>query len=321
MNWNIDLSQADIEQLVPKEEPKEGKRWSYSFVFFLEDLRNIYRLYEEYDLHSIPELYNKCKEVNLESRTKKAWTQRNLLEIVNALKNFKLLSVDDEVVQRGLFSNSLPSEELTHEEKKVFKEIYYDYFRFKEFHRLFLEKENVSDKEDIEEWQSRVIFYYTGEGRFTNHFIIKTKPSLQILEIPNEHSDMMRFWDVFLKWGTALNLMNKNPLKPFGVTTTPSTKGLGFAYFTREMPKDFSVFEYVRHNMEGSYLYIPDIIYSLVVNMRFAVKDIKARLEEESQNKANMYRAQSTSAIFLDPKEDSLIPKIGNTYFSHLLKL
>jgi hypothetical protein len=237
MNWNIDLSQADIKQLVPQEEPQEGKRWSYSYVFFLEDLRNIYRLYEEYELHSIPELYNKCKEVNLESWTKKAWTQRNLLEIVNALKNFKLLSSDDEVVQRGLFSNSLPSEELTHEEKEVFKEIYYNYFRFKEFHSLFVDNYNNSNNnshsENIAEQQSRITLYYMGEGRFTNHFIINTKPSLQILEIPEEHSDMMRFWDVFLKWGTILNIVNKCPLKPLGVTTTPNTKGLGLAYFIR----------------------------------------------------------------------------------------
>jgi hypothetical protein len=87
------------------------------------------------------------------------------------------------------------------------------------------------------------------------------------------------------------------------------------------MPKDFSVFKYISQNIEGSYLYIPDIIYSLIVNMRFAVKDIKVRIEEESQNKANMYRAQSTSAIFLDKNEESLIPKIGNTYITHLLKL
>lgn len=36
---------------------------------------------------------------------------------------------------------------------------------------------------------------------------------------------------------------------------------------------------------------------------------------------SHRYRAQSTSAIFVQKKEDFLFPLMGNTYITHLLKL
>lgn len=302
------LSNVEVEYLSPQNEPDEGKRWSYSFVYYLEDLRNIYWIYEKYDIDSIPALLQKCKDLNLKSWNGKAWNQRNLLELVNALKNFGLLSIEsNNICIRGLFKESSPETPLFEEDKKVFSEIYKTYFRFREFHQLFTGSESV--------------IYYIQGGRFTNRFVLTKAPPYRIVGISDEHADMMRFWDVYIKWGQSLDMLRKYPLKPFNITTDMSVKGLSIAYLSHEMPDDFSVFEYMSTEMQGSYLYIPDVVYSIINARGYSVDDILEKIIEESVSKPNDYRAQSTSAIFINEKENFLFPKIGNTYITHLLKL
>lgn len=319
MKHEIILKQYDVEFMVPQKEPEQGKRWSFSFVYYLEDLRNVYRLYDEYEIDSIPALFYKCKELGMKSWNGKAWNQRNLLELVNALKNFKLLSIDNKVSTKGLFAETLPKEPLTSTEKNVFKEIYLNYFRFCEFHELFVGKDEAITYGNLKD--STPIVYYMQDSRFTNRFLISAKPDIKIIGLSDEHSDMMRFWDVYLKWGVSLEILRKYPLKPFGVNTVPPTKGLSIAYFYTKMPKDFSVFDYMLKEMQGSYLFIPDVIYTLIYDRHFAAEDVLERIVEESIANPNTFRAQSTSAIFINDKENFLFPKIGNAYITHLLKL
>lgn len=308
MKWEINLRQLPIKLLVPQREPDEGKRWSYSFVYYLEDLRNIYRLYDECEIDSIPSLYRKCVETELKSWSGKIWNQRNLLEQVNALKNFKLLSIDgNQVKTNGLFCETKPDEPLTEKEKDVFREVYLNYFRFCEFHKLFS--------------LSNAVAYYIEGGRFTNRFLQEIEVPSQIMGISDDHADMMRFWDVFLKWGVSLGMLKKYSLKPFGVSTLPAVKGLSIAYFYKQMPDDFSVFEYISTEMQGAYHYIPDVIFSIICSKHYSVESIIERIVEENAEKCDKYRAQTTSAIFVNGKEDFLFPKIGNTYITHLLKL
>ena len=319
MKNDIKIKQADVEFLVPQKEPSEGKRWSFSFVYYLEDLRNIYRLYDEFEIDSIPALYQKCEEIGLVSWNEKKWNKRNLLELVNALKNFRLLTVDNKVCKKGLFADSRAEEPLTKEEAEVFKEIYFSYFRFCEFHSLFVKE---GDCERNKNFTNTIpVIYYMQDARFTNRFILGTEPEIRIVGLSDEHSDMMRFWDVYLKWGVSLNMLRKYPLKPFGINTIPPTKGLSIVYFYNRIPEDFSVFEYMLKEMQGSYQYIPDVIYSLIFSKHYAVEDVIVRIIEESIAHPDIFRAQSTSAIFINEKENFLFPRLGNTYITHLLKL
>lgn len=320
MKNEIILKQIEAVPLTPMAQPDEGKRWSYSFVYYLEDLRNIYILYDEKKISGIPELLRYCKELDVKSRSGKQWTQRNLLENVNALKNFGLLSLDNTAVEKDLFPKHGFDDELTSEELVVFKNIFFKFFRFQEFHQLFLREGDDVSMDNIME-SSHPILLYMQNSRFTNHFMTVGDDESKIWEISDSHSDMMRFWDVYVKWGTSLDLLRKYPLKAFGIGSVPSVKGFGIAYFWREMPKSFSVFDYMKVEMQGSYLYIPDLVYSIIKNLRYSVDDVLERITEECTTRADEYRAQSTSAIFVNEKEDFLFPKVGNTYITHLLKL
>jgi len=321
MKKEIKLKQAVAVPIIPQSEPEEGKKWSYSFVYYLEDLRNIYRLYDENEIDSISTLLRICKEKEVKSWSGKEWNLRNLLEQVNALKNFKLLETGGaKVTKPGLFSGTTPVSPLSESEFAVFKEIYFNYFRFVEFHKLMAE-DSVVISEDIMLRHSFPIMYFMQDARFTNRFILSLEPELTIAGITGEHADMMRFWDVYLKWGTSLNILRKYPIKPFGITTSPNVKGLSIAYFYNKMPDSFSVFDYMSEVMEGSYLYIPDVVYAVMTDRRYSVEEIIARIAEESIVRYDIYRAQSTSAIFINEKERFLFPKIGNTYITHLLKL
>ena len=321
MKTEINLKQAEIFPIIPQSEPTEGKRWSYSFAYYLEDLRNVYRLYDENDIDSISTLLKICEEKGMKSWSGKEWNLRNLLEQVNALKNFKLLETDGaKVLSPRLFSATTPETPLSDSELKVFKDIYLSYFRFVEFHKL-MAKCSVDITEDTMLRHSTPIMYCMQGTRFTNRFILSLEPELIIAGIPDEHADMMRFWDVYVKWGTSLDLLRKYPLKPFGITASPDVKGLGIAYFYQKMPDEFSIVDYMNKEMEGSYLYIPDIVYSAMTRLRYSVEDITAKIAEESVTRSDIYRAQSTSAIFINEKESFLFPIIGNTYITHLLKL
>ena len=320
MKTEISLKQMEVVPLTPKAEPDEGKRWSFSFVYYLEDLRNIYRLYDDNHINGIPELLGYCKKFDVKSKSGKQWTQRSLLENVNALKNFELLSLSNTVIEKGLFHAHSFDEALTPEEQSVFKNIFFKFFRFQEFHRLFLrEGDGVSMNNILE--SSHPILLYMQNSRFTNHFMTEVDGGYKIQEIAVSHADMMRFWDVYVKWGTSLGLLKKYPLKAFGIGSIPPVKGFSIAYFWREMPMSFSVFGYMKAEMQGSYLYIPDVIYAIIKSCRYAVDDILERITEECTTRSDEYRAQSTSAIFVNDKEDFLFPKVGNTYITHLLKL
>lgn len=321
MDMNIDLNNAEFHQFTPQLEPERGKKWSYFNVYFLEDLRNIYWLYDKYDITSIPCLYKLCTQLGVKSASGKNWSKRNLLELVNALKNFHLISLTDNKVEKpGLFHIIKFEDELNYDDKSIFEDLYFSYLRFKEFHRLFVNDPDMEKSECLDR-RSHVLFAYSSLGKYTDHFIVNTSPQVVVVSIAEQDSDVTRFWDVYVKWGATLGLLKKYPLKPFGITSIPAVKGLSIVYFCRKMPPDFSVFLYASEEMEGSYLYIPDIIYSLILKRKFSVEDIKQKIIDECTSDFDTFRPQSTSAIFVNEKEDFLLPKIGNTYITHLLKL
>ena len=319
MELYIDISKSECHTFLSRAENNEGKKWSYSYVYFLEDLKLVYNLLCNDTTKSIPHLLNICNSHNIISKSGKKWTNRNLLEIVNALKNFGLISIDENrPINVNLFSNK--EDRLTQQDVKIFKDIYISYFRFREFHQLFINSEQQLSL-DLLYNESNPIYSFSSFGRFVNSFMIDCDNYEYIIEIDKKDSEIMRFWDVYIKWGETLGLIEKFPLKAWGIHFIPSVKSLNIVYFKKSMPRNYSIFDFIDNEYQVEYIYIPDIIKLLITKERFALEDIKSKLVDECLKMPHRYRAQSTSAIFVQKKEEFLFPLMGNTYITHLLKL
>lgn len=319
MELYIDIAKSEHHKFLSQEENNEGKKWSYSYVYFLEDLKVVYNLLCNDTTRTIPHLLNTCNSYNIISKSGKKWTNRNLLEIVNALKNFGLISIDENrPINVNLFSNK--EDRLTEQDVKIFKDIYISYFRFREFHQLFINSKQQPSL-DILYNESKAIYSFSSFGRFVNSFMIDCINYEHIIEIDNKDSEIMRFWDVYIKWGETLGLIEKFPLKAWGIHFIPSVKSLNIVYYKKTMPRNYSIFDFIDNEFQAEYIYIPDIIKLLIINERFALEDIKSKLIDECIKMPHRYRAQSTSAIFIQKKEEFLFPLMGNTYITHLLKL
>ena len=116
---------------------RKDKGWSYSFVYYLKDIKSIYIICNSSNRSiTIPELLKICQDNNVVSESGKKWTNRNLLEVVNALKNFDLIDKSTNIAKAGnLFSTE--TGELTEKDKDVLRNIYKTYFRFVDFHKMF----------------------------------------------------------------------------------------------------------------------------------------------------------------------------------------
>ena len=319
MELYIDITKSEHHTFLSQEENNKGKKWSYSYVYFLEDLKLVYNLLCNDTTRTIPHLLNTCNSHNIISKSGKKWTNRNLLEIVNALKNFGLISMDKNIpINVNLFSNKEDS--LTDQDVKIFKDIYISYFRFREFHQLFINSEQQPSL-DLLYNESNPIYSFSSFGRFVNSFMIDCDNYEHIIEIDKKDSEIMRFWDVYIKWGETLGLIEKFPLKAWGIHFIPSVKSLNIVYYKKTMPRNYSIFDFIDNKFQAEYIYIPDIIKLLITNERFALEDIKSKLIDECIKMPHRYRAQSTSAIFIQKKEEFLFPLMGNTYITHLLKL
>ena len=319
MELYIDIAKSEHHKFLSQEENNEGKKWSYSYVYFLEDLKVVYNLLCNDTTRTIPNLLKTCNSHNIISKSGKKWTNRNLLEIVNALKNFGLISIDENrPINVNLFSNK--EDRLTEQDLKIFKDIYISYFRFREFHQLFINSEQQPSLEILYN-ESNPIFSFSSFGRFVNSFMIDCTNYEYIIEIDNKDSEIMRFWDVYIKWGETLGLIEKFPLKAWGIHFIPSVKSLNIVYYKKTMPRNYSIFDFIDNEFQAEYIYIPEIIKLLIINERFALEDIKSKLIDECIKMPHRYRAQSTSAIFVQKKEEFLFPLMGNTYITHLLKL
>lgn len=317
MNYCIDIDSLIRKNFQPLPEIP-GKGWSYSSVYFLEDIKDLYMfIFSKGGYTSIKELCEEYNNLDIGKENTVKWTKRQILEIVNALKNFELISQEGIPLKGHLF-NSLVGAPLTLEDEEVFLDIYLNYFRFKEFHRLFLNKENFSIDELKE--NSKMILSAIMSGRFTNLFLLFDTNEINAVELMDEYSSVKRFWDVYLKWGMRLNVLEKFPIKQVGIKTNPRTKSLQSVYFSQPMPNEFSVFNYLKTNFRESYIYIPDVIFNVAKDFRYTLYDIKKKLLFECMN-SDEYRAQSTSAFYIENKENFLFPKLGNTYITHLLKI
>lgn len=304
-----------------------SKGWSFSNVYFLRELKDIFLLIEKYGYGNKSFIYLKCREEDLQSEGSKDWTERSILEYMNALKNFGLISIDGGILKLGLFESKL-GEELTLRDKEVFKNIFFSYFRFKEIISWMInpfEEKRLEIMSQINEDfvcnNSKVIFSFISEGRFTNNFFFELKDNADLFYIDEKNSDLMRFWDVFLKWGTTLDLLDRFQLRWSDISVLPKTKSLSCVYFKKNVPESFSLINFIREKYKSDYIYIPHLVLDIVLLYRFSLSGIKEMIISQCLENRNLISMQRTSEIFIEEKERILLPMHRNSYISHLLML
>lgn len=310
MRLPFDIDIMDRVPLVPRTESSE-KGWSYSNVYYLRNIKDIYLLLYKYNLRSISLIINHCLTNNIVSENGKTWNNRYILEIINALKNFRLLDKNNNPLHGPLFESEI-NEPLSQHDKTVFTDIFFSYFRFQEFHKLFGDINNPSS--------CRVVYAYMEESRFFNCFVCADINTVFFIE--NKHKDMMRFWDVYTKWGTTLSVLNKCSLSALNITT--NNEELRNAYllnFSIPIPSDFSVLDFISQELASNYVYIPELERELLYKYKFSIPDIKNKILEEISLRGDEYRLQRTSEIFVDSRAKPLLPIAENTYMSHIIKL
>ena len=289
---------------------RKDKGWSYSFVYYLKDIKSIYIIYNSENRSvSIPELLKICQESNIVSESGKKWTNRNLLEVVNALKNFDLIDKSTNIAKAGnLFSTD--TKELTEKDKDALKSIYNSYFRFCDFHKMLVSENDCP-----------AFLYAFKEGqRFFNRFARVDKNEIYCIE--DTHQDTMRFWEVYTKWGETLELLNKCLASSFDSKIDNLLyRNIYVCNLTRPMPEEFSVCSYIQKKMSGNAYYIPDIEWNIITEFGFSIGSIKRRILHECVSNTSCFRLQRASFLTVDPDELKLFPIVGNTYMSHILKI
>lgn len=106
MNIKIDIQNFEKKKLSLAPSGK-NTAWSYFNVYSLRDFRDIYNvIYKNSNVRSLSSLLSYCNELRIKSESGKAWSERNLLEIVNALKKTELLDLKSmEPLADGLFKS------------------------------------------------------------------------------------------------------------------------------------------------------------------------------------------------------------------------
>ena len=79
MRLTFDIDEMEKIPIIPQKD-KVGKGWSYSYVYYLRNLKDIYSvLYMYGGVSSIPQLLAICKTNNVQTENGKEWNGRYLL--------------------------------------------------------------------------------------------------------------------------------------------------------------------------------------------------------------------------------------------------
>lgn len=333
MNNIINQSETVIKNLpiLTDEEAKRiyNKGWSFFNVYSIRELRDIFIIYSKneglslFEFTSIVNQYVKYEE--------REWNERRVLEILNALKNLKMIGGDVKTI-----SNPFPYEELngplTPHDKEIFILHFFSYFRFKEISSWFISPEELFHQDYIYLTkerilnESKVICYYSNNSRFTNTFLYLDNIHSHIrYAIPNHMSHVMRFWDVYLKWGTTLGILEKFSLSVLNIKIDAS-KDVNVAYFI--MPfKKFDFISYVRTRFNSRDIFIPQIIFEIAKEFKYSIEEIKRFILEEIKTNDKL-TYERTSEIFIIKGKQSekkikeatyLYLQIDDNYISHLI--
>lgn len=336
----VDITKARVAylNLISDAEAKEvlGKGWTLSYVYSFREMRDVFLAFQKYGQSdiSVMEFSNRYVKDTIPYE-KKPWDEkgRRVLEIKNALINFGLIEKDSLKCKQGVFEEVEPGTALSAADLKVFREIFFNYFRFQEFASLFVsptmsisEKLALTEKQVLEE--SRALFYYGSSGGRVDTFFYDLKNPETIYKFPKSDEKgtvkggFLRFWDVFLSWAKQLDLIARLNMKSQDITLA---KGEAFrACYFINLLSQVDVQRVLNEKFKRQLLIdISNLVMEICLYYR-------CRIEDAQQAVIDYYHAHSenvslirTSEIFiktgeLNERDRILYPIYKGSYVSHI---
>lgn len=321
------LSNDDSKQLF-------GKGWSYSFVYSLTELRDIFIAIEKNGLSNGISHFTSKNIINKVPYTKSEWDNRRVLEVTNALKNFGLLDSRSIVIRPNIFGESRIGDDLSVNDRLVFTEIFFDYFRFKELASLFVNpeidkynRESISTNTIIK--NSIPLFSFISKKGYVDSFFYKlnNNPDLYVFPDFNEAGDnnsgLKRFWDVFISWGQQLDIIERFNMKNIGFKLS-NEKTFNCNYFISSRSCNVSIVEFIRDHYEGeTCIDLANLVLRLCLEYRIKVEDAHNLIISFYLSNMENVSLIRTSEIFIKEKDFSkndrvLYPKYHDSFVSHI---
>ncbi len=306
-----------------------NKGWSFSYVYNLSEIKDVYLALKRHKFKNLIDFTIYCKSIKLPF-VKTEWNKRRLLEHVNSLKNFGL--IDNNSIPLGkYFPDSEIGAALTAEDLNTFKNIYYSYFRFKEISSWFFDiglpnRKNVINEitENLLLESSKPLYVFSNKSRFTDSFITELVDKSTVFYIDQKRNeDLMRFWDVFIKWGTELAILEKFNLRGLEVKTS-NNEGIACVYILSKGAANFDILDYIRANYTQGYIYLPDLTFKIATDFRIRIEDAHQIIIDQYLRYKEHLSFERTSEIFVKKSEIKkgekiLFPKYRDSFVSHLI--
>lgn len=329
MNRTLSKISGQLVKYLPilsdEEAGEKYNKWSFVNIYSLKDVKDIYLITQLVKNKTVKEITKKVNELII---SKEKWEERKVLEYLNALVKFGLLDIEYNTKAR-CFGTSKINDELTNEDIDTLTNIFFDYFRFKELSSWFVSPDNDSHY-NLEHFSktdyihnSNPLYFCSERNRFIDTFFTDIKDNK--IKYIIENDILMRFWDVYLKWGVTLHILDKFNLSKVG-ENLPINKEASIAYFIKPFTK-FDLIDFIEQNFNSKHISIPELVFKIVKQYRYGVSEIKSFIVLEIQSNGRL-TYERTSEIFLIKGKTSkkniesatyLFPKINNSYVSHLI--
>ena len=342
MNYSIDISKLnkrDIYFLSNNAfEKMHGKGWGYSYVYSFTELRDIYLVLKYNKFTTFEDFTNKYVKGYVPFE-KTEWNSRRVMEVINALKNFGLIDKAGNIMVSPIFGNTPIGTQLCDSDKNVLIDIFFNYFRFKEFLMLyynpqfFCENESIRGEVNISSEslikKSNALLSFSSKGVRTDSFILLDDNVQNIYQIPDEfngqkNSALKRFWDVFIVWGERLGVLEKFNLKMFS-HILKSEKLISCSYvISNAIPYD-SLIEIIKKKYPSSRsIRVDDLIFYLCIKYRMSVEMSKQFIISQYYEFNDLISLVRTSEIFIKETEFTdnekvFLPKFKGSYISHIV--
>lgn len=309
---------------------KYNKGWSYSNVYFLQPVKDIYLIIKNSDSTKLNNKNIREQYLKVTTDLSHKWSERKILEYVNGIKNFGLIDQDYKVLIE-VFNDSVAGNAITENDLIDFKNIFFNYFRFKEIASWYISPTQETHRKfelvNIE-WLTNCSkpLYAMKDGKFFNKIILQLENNKAVYVIDEKSSHLMRFYEVFLKWSTELKLMEKFNLNLINIKTADN-KDITISYFVKPF-KPFDLRKFIEElNLNKRQVSIPELVFQAAKEFCYSIDELKKFIVSQIETNDD-FTYERTSAVFIVKGRNNkekiiaatyLYPIINDSYVSHLI--